>query len=125
MSLTERLKALRARKGWNIRQLALAANVPYPTVWRLEKEQIRNPKLGVLSKLATALEVSLDELVRDVTRQLSNFEAMFPNDQHAEAVFRGYDKLSEQGREQVATFIGYLEAWEKQQQGEDGDADEV
>jgi len=63
MPLADRLKVARERKGWSQRDLARESGVPYSTIWRLENSVTKNPKGGLLHKLATSLEVSVDYLL--------------------------------------------------------------
>jgi len=57
------LKELRKQKGWSQERLAREANISYHTLIKLEQNNIKNPKIETVIKLANALGVSLDELV--------------------------------------------------------------
>ena len=57
------LKELRKQKGWTQERLARESNISYHTLIKLEQNNINNPKIETVIKLADALEVSLDELV--------------------------------------------------------------
>jgi len=107
MELTDRVKALRAKKGWTQNHLADVAGIAQPTIWRLEKGLIRNPKASVLQRLATALGVSADYLLREEDDEVS-FDEILRHDQVGQAVFRGYERLTAQGREQVRSFVNWL-----------------
>lgn len=56
----QRLRILRQEKGWTLAQLGEKAGMAYQDVARLERAE-REPTWGTILKLATALEVSLDE----------------------------------------------------------------
>ena len=58
------LKKLRNKKGWSQERLAREADISYQTLIKIEQERIKNPKLQTLIKLAKALGVSLDDLVK-------------------------------------------------------------
>jgi len=58
------IKRLRNKKGWSQERLAREADISYQTLIKIEQERIKNPKLQTLVKLARALEVSLDELIK-------------------------------------------------------------
>ena len=58
------IKKLRNKKGWSQERLAREADISYQTLIKIEQERIKNPKLQTLVKLARALEVSLDELIK-------------------------------------------------------------
>ena len=57
------LKELRKQKGWTQERLARESNISYHTLIKLEQNNIKNPKIETVIKLADALEVSLDALV--------------------------------------------------------------
>lgn len=61
-NLARSLVQLRELRGWTQQRLADLAGVPRPTVANLESGSA-NPTLGVLVRVTTALQVSLDELV--------------------------------------------------------------
>ena len=57
-----RLKRLRERRGWSQQELAERAEVPYETIYRVERGRHQEPRVSVAVKLARALGVSLDVL---------------------------------------------------------------
>ena len=61
--LAANIKKLRKRKKLSQDQLARLADIPYNTLIKIESGRSNNPTFETLSKLADALEVSLDELV--------------------------------------------------------------
>lgn len=60
--LAANIKKLRTRKKLSQDQLARLADIPYNTLIKIESGRSNNPTFETLSKLADALEVSLDEL---------------------------------------------------------------
>lgn len=58
------LKKLRQQKGWSQEKLAKDAGISYQTLIKIERGYIKNPKLGTLIKLASALKVSVDDLIK-------------------------------------------------------------
>ncbi len=58
------IKKLRNKKGWSQERLAREADISYQTLIKIEQERIKNPKLQTLVKLAKALSVSLDDLIK-------------------------------------------------------------
>ena len=54
----ERLKHLREARGWTQQELAERSQVPYITIYRCERGQHQEPRVGVAAKLARALGVS-------------------------------------------------------------------
>lgn len=58
------LKKLRKKKGWTREKLAREADVSYHTIIKIERGDIKGPRLGTLIKLAKALDVSIDDLIK-------------------------------------------------------------
>lgn len=61
--LSTNIKKLRNQKKLSQDQLARLADIPYNTLVKIESGKSSNPTFETLSKLADALEVSIDELV--------------------------------------------------------------
>ena len=57
-----RVRSMREARGVSVRMLARQAQVPHPTISRLENTKGREPSLKVAARLAVALGVSLDYL---------------------------------------------------------------
>jgi len=117
MPLSDHLRQIRERKGWTQNHLAEVSGVPQPSIWRLEKGLILNPKSGLLRKLAAALEVSMDYLVTEEDKP--SFDEILRHDQVGQAVFRGYGSLTDQGKEQLKSFVQWLTDEEKKKSGTD------
>lgn len=60
----ENLAKIRKERGLTQEGLARKANISYHTVIKLESGGIKNPKIETVIKLAKALEISIDELIR-------------------------------------------------------------
>lgn len=58
------IKKLRKQKGLSQDQLSKLADISYNTVIKLELGGITNPSIDTLQKLAKALNVSVDDLLR-------------------------------------------------------------
>ncbi|HHW20408.1 MAG TPA: helix-turn-helix transcriptional regulator [Thermodesulfovibrio thiophilus] len=58
------IKKLRKQKGLSQNRLSKLANLSYNTVIKLELGGITNPSIDTLQKLAKALNVSVDDLLR-------------------------------------------------------------
>ena len=58
------IKKLRKQKGLSQDRLSKLANLSYNTVIKLELGGITNPSIDTLQKLAKALNVSVDDLLR-------------------------------------------------------------
>lgn len=61
----DNLKSLRAKKGYSLEKVARLADLSLNTVIRIESGINRNPTIDTLMKLAGALEVNLDELLKN------------------------------------------------------------
>ena len=57
-------KALRAQKGYSLEKVARLADLSLNTVVRLESGTNKNPTIDTLTKIAHALEVSVDDLIQ-------------------------------------------------------------
>ncbi|MFA4984115.1 MAG: helix-turn-helix transcriptional regulator [Candidatus Omnitrophota bacterium] len=60
--LSVNIKKLRKQKKLSQDKLARLADIPYNTLIKIESSRSINPTFETLSKLADALDVSLDEL---------------------------------------------------------------
>lgn len=63
-TLGSRLRELREARGWTRRQLAILGDCTEQSIFQLEKNQ-RDPSLGLLRRLAKALDVPPSELLPD------------------------------------------------------------
>lgn len=59
-------KKLRAKKGYSQEKVARLADLSLNTVIRIESGVNKNPTIDTLTKLARALEVSVDDLIHPV-----------------------------------------------------------
>ena len=61
--IASNFKKLRAQKGYSQERVARLADLSLNTVIRIESGVNKNPTIETLTKLANALEVSVDELL--------------------------------------------------------------
>jgi len=59
-----RIKKLRAKAGLTQEGLSRKANIPYTTLTKVETGEIKNPSVRVTAKIADALGVSMENLVK-------------------------------------------------------------
>lgn len=111
MSLGEKVKALREKKGMNQKQLSEASLITQATISRIESGKVNQLKSDALKRLADALGSTVDYLV-DKADQLTPEDVM-KADKTAKYLFRGYEKLSSDGRKQLIDFVQFLEGKEK------------
>ena len=116
MPISEQLRRIRERKGWTQNHLAVVSGVPQPSIWRLEHGLILNPKTSLLRKLAEALEVSMEYLLTE--NESTSFDEILRHDEVGQAVFRGYEKLDGQGKEQLKSFVEWLNEEAKKKSGQ-------
>lgn len=57
-------KKLRAQKGYSLEKVARLADLSLNTIVRLESGVNKNPTIETLTKIAHALEVSVDDLLK-------------------------------------------------------------
>lgn len=62
--LAENIKKYRAKMGLTQETLSRKADISYNTIIKIESRGITNPRMETLIKLAKALEISIDELIR-------------------------------------------------------------
>ncbi len=111
MPISEQLRRIRERKGWTQNHLAVVSGVPQPSIWRIENGLILNPKTSLLRKLSTALEVTMEYLLTEEDKP--SFDELLRHDALGQAVFRGYESLTDQGKEQLKSFVQWLTDEEK------------
>src|SRR5579885_2779818 len=63
MQLGTRIRVVREARGLKGKDLAKKARVSPPEISRLEKNQLKNPTVATLAKIANALEVAVDFLL--------------------------------------------------------------
>lgn len=65
-NIGEKIKKVRNDKGLTQEELAQKANISYITLVKIEQGKVENPTMKTLQKIAKALEISLDEIVKNV-----------------------------------------------------------
>lgn len=69
-NLGEKIKELRTEKGWSLDDLSTRSGVARTTIWGIEKGS--QPSYDKINKIATALEVPIDELIIPGMADMSN-----------------------------------------------------
>lgn len=64
MSIASNLKKIRADKGYSLEKVARLADLSLNTIVKIEGGTNKNPTIDTLSKIATALEVKIDDLIQ-------------------------------------------------------------
>ncbi|MFZ4500292.1 MAG: helix-turn-helix domain-containing protein [Minisyncoccia bacterium] len=63
-SLGQKIKKLRTKLGLSQDDFARKADVPYTTLTKVETGVIKKPSVFVVSKIAKALNVDIEELIK-------------------------------------------------------------
>lgn len=111
MSFDQKVRELRENRGMNRKELAEEAKLTQATISRIENGLVKQLKSDALKRLADALRVTVDYLVGKTDRLTPS--DVVDSDPQALAIFRGYEKLSDEGREDVANFVRFLQKKEK------------
>ena len=62
--ISSNFKKLRAQKGYSLEKVARLSDLSLNTIVRLESGVNKNPTIETLTKIANALEVSVDDLLK-------------------------------------------------------------
>lgn len=62
--LGKKIKELRLKNNLSQDELARRADVPYTTLTKIEIGVIKKPSVFVIAKIAKALDISLDQLIK-------------------------------------------------------------
>lgn len=62
--ISENLKKLRNKKGYSLEKVARLADLSLNTIVKIENGINQNPTIETLTKIAKALEVGVDDLIK-------------------------------------------------------------
>ncbi|WP_203363351.1 helix-turn-helix transcriptional regulator [Bacillus sp. REN10] len=71
-----RIKQLREQKGYSLTKLAKEAKISKSYLSNLERQTNTNPSLSVLSKIATALDLTTNELIQPQSSKKDEYEPL-------------------------------------------------
>ena len=63
--IAENLKRIRGEKGLSLERIARLADLSLNTIVKIENGVNQNPTIETLSKIAKALEIGVDELIKE------------------------------------------------------------
>ncbi len=106
MDLATIIKFKREEKGYTQAELAKRTGLTQATISRLESGEVRQLKSDAIRSLAAALGVSIDFIMGESPRM--GFDETLAADQTAQVIFRGYEKLSEEQRQQLKEYVEFL-----------------
>jgi len=62
--ISNNLKKLRAKRGYSLEKVARLANLSLNTIVKIENGVNKNPTIETLTKIAKALEVGVNDLIK-------------------------------------------------------------
>jgi transcriptional regulator with XRE-family HTH domain len=62
--ISENLKKLRDKKGYSLERVARLADLSLNTIVKIENGINQNPTIETLTKIANALEIGVDDLIK-------------------------------------------------------------
>lgn len=65
--LAKKIRELRNKKKLSQEKLARLANVSYNTIVKIESGESKNPTIQTMAGIARALDISLDELTKELS----------------------------------------------------------
>lgn len=66
-TIGDKIKKLIQEKDMTQEELARKADIPYATLLKIVNGSVQNPTVNTMQKLAVALEVSVDDLLIDLS----------------------------------------------------------
>lgn len=60
----KKITSLRLAKGWSMAELARQSGIRQPSIWEIEKQVTKRPKVTTLMAIASALGVTLQDLLK-------------------------------------------------------------
>lgn len=60
----DNVKKIRKKKGFTQDSLARKADIPYTTLIKLESNVVKKPSVQTIAKIAKALNISIEELIK-------------------------------------------------------------
>ena len=63
-NISDNLRKLRGKKGYSLEKIARLADLSLNTIVKIENGVNQNPTIETLTKIAKALEVGVDELIK-------------------------------------------------------------
>ena len=63
-NISDNLRKLRGKKGYSLEKIARLADLSLNTIVKIENGVNQNPTIATLTKIAKALEVGVDDLIK-------------------------------------------------------------
>ena len=116
MPLADKVRQLLDKRELSQSELSEASGITQATISRILRGQVRELKSETRKRLAEALCVTAEYLVSRTDKLTP--DDIVGSDPKASYIFRGYERLSADGKEQLKTFVRFLEEQEKQEDGD-------
>ncbi len=65
-TIGSRIKELRKKADLTQEEFARRADIPYATLLKIENDTVKNPTMTTLIKIAGALEIKIDDLIKNI-----------------------------------------------------------
>ena len=108
MGLGQKIKDVRKQRGMNQKELARASGISQATISRLEAGLVMQLKSDALSRLASALGITVDYLIGKTDSMLPS--DTINSDSETEELLNSYRELSPDGRQELLNYLDYLES---------------
>lgn len=105
-TLAEKVRIKREELGMTQKDLAKKSNLTQATISRVESGEVTQLRSENLAKLAKALGVTADFLAGNRARM--EFDETLTADETAKVIFRGFENLSEDRKQQLRDYVLYL-----------------
>lgn len=63
-TIGSKIKVWRTKRDLTHDEMAKKADLPYPTLVKIESDAVQNHSIDTVKKIATGLEISVDELIK-------------------------------------------------------------
>lgn len=117
--LSDRIKELRMRKGYNMRQMATALNLPYTTYVNYEKGE-REPSSEMIVLMAKYFGVTSDYILGrdngDIKKSASERSKADPMEEAVKQITLKLLKLDDARLKELDDYLSYLE-WKMRKDG--------
>ena len=97
----ENIKKLREKKGYGVNQLAKLAGVNSSYLSALERGEKKNPSTKIINKLASALGIPMDLILKDNTKRVEDIT----NELHKISDFSALDMTEDEQKEAVKEIL--------------------
>jgi transcriptional regulator with XRE-family HTH domain len=102
----DNLKSIRASKGIGVNELSRRSGVNASYISAIERNEKNNPSPKILSKLAEALEIPVDDFFKEDSKQLDEIDQL---EEDIKALFKKIKNMSPSDRDKILKLIEIFE----------------